>query len=80
MQIETCPHCNKPVAVESGTGFYCCVSCSRRLLGFSWWPSGTHPASLPLFRTAGDAEKAAGKSGGPYEVLPVWCDVKEEGN
>jgi hypothetical protein len=76
MQVETCPRCGKPVAVESGTGFHCCLACQRRLLGYTWWSTGSgRPVSLPLFRTAAEAQAAAEKAGAPNQVSPLWSDV-----
>jgi hypothetical protein len=77
MQVQTCPHCENPISVEMGTGFLCCMECKRRLLGFSWWPQGGRPASLPLFKTAADADAAASRTGESYELSAIWTDVSE---
>ena len=79
MKVETCPRCRKPISVEEGTGFQCCMDCKRRLLGFSWWPVTGRPASLPLFKTKKAADAAASRSGtaNQYEIAAIWADVTD---
>ncbi len=76
MDVEICPRCGKPLAVEVGSSFLCCLDCNRRLLGYTWWPVGGGAGPLAVFKTRGEAESAAAKAGGgPAEVSPAWTDA-----
>jgi hypothetical protein len=76
MDVETCSHCGKPLAVEVGSSFLCCLECNRRLLGYAWWPSSGPSGPLAVFRSRAEAEGAAAKGGGgPIELSVVWTDA-----
>lgn len=77
MQVEMCPRCGKPVSVEVGTGFLCCLDCKLRLVGYSYWPDRGRPTNLQLFKNAADAQVAAGKSGDSCEVAAIWANLPD---
>ena len=77
MQVEMCTRCGKPMTLEVGTGFLCCLDCKLRLVGYSYWSDKGRPTNLQLFKNAADAQMVADKSGDSYEVSAIWTDLPD---
>ena len=76
MDVETCPRCGKPLAMEVGTAFLCCLECKRRMLGYASWPVGGPKGAVSVHRKRGEAESAA-KGAGAAPAHPVWTDIAD---